>query len=140
MKKWFEKWALVICWVIIIGCSLYILKIKNLPQIKLPKAMQHNTIGELPIVEMADDGVFAEVDGVEENYRKKIYYRNRTQAERVMSGNCQYYLKGDELLDCINDIASLNYEKGSPLCKDLEEIGERYNIGVCYTCWGGFVQ
>ena len=51
-----KKWALVICWVIIIGCSLYILKIKNLPQIKLPKAMQHNTIGELPIVEVADDG------------------------------------------------------------------------------------
>ena len=45
--------------------SLMMTQRYSLPQITLPKFAQHNTIGELPIVEMADDGVFAEVDGKE---------------------------------------------------------------------------
>lgn len=40
----------------------------KLPQILFPIGAQHNTLGELPIVEMADDGAFAEVDGKETEY------------------------------------------------------------------------
>jgi len=40
----------------------------DLPQISLPKFAQHNTFGELPVVEMMDDGVFSEVDGAEYEY------------------------------------------------------------------------
>ena len=44
----------------------------DLPQIKLPRAAQHNNLGELPIVEMADDKAFYEVDGQEDRERKVI--------------------------------------------------------------------
>ncbi len=40
------------------------------PQISLPEAAHHNTIGELPFVEVMDDGDFYEVDGAEEKGRK----------------------------------------------------------------------
>ncbi len=49
----------------------------RLPQITLPKGAQHNTIGELPIVEMADDGVFAEIDGAE--YSVNSYWCDELQ-------------------------------------------------------------
>lgn len=38
----------------------------DLPYITLPKGAQHNTLGELPIVEVIDDGDYNEVDGEEE--------------------------------------------------------------------------
>jgi len=52
----------------LVGCSfigLWAFQGLPLPQIELPKFAQHNTFGELPIVEMMDDGAFAEVDGAE---------------------------------------------------------------------------
>ena len=39
----------------------------KLPYISFPKGAQHNTFGELPIVEMADDGDIYEVDGAEDD-------------------------------------------------------------------------
>ena len=44
---------------------------ENLPVIKLAKEFQHKTIGELPFVEVWDDGDFYEIDGQEENGREK---------------------------------------------------------------------
>ena len=41
----------------------------KLPSISLPKGAQHNTFGELPVVEAMDDGDFYEKDGSEENAR-----------------------------------------------------------------------
>lgn len=125
----------------------------ELPQIKLNKEFQHKTIGELPIVEMADDGAFAEIDGMERQIdissvekaidrvaRGEIHQRNKAKGVGVMIGQCKYYLKGKELQQCIDDIKSLEYIKGAPRCDDLEKVGEKYNMGVCYTCWGGWVQ
>lgn len=83
--------------------GLVIVGVMELPQISLPKFAQHNTIGELPIVEMADDGVFAEIDGAEATYtelRKKDIARQAerraTRADRcygVASSVCEYYYK-----------------------------------------------
>ena len=54
----------------------------KLPSIALPEAAHHNTIGELPIVEMADDGVFAEEDGVEDRF-KNIFRLRTSSMERL---------------------------------------------------------
>ena len=52
----------------VLTALMFLEKIK-LPMIFLPKGAQHNTIGELPIVEVMDDGDFYEKDGDEEKYR-----------------------------------------------------------------------
>jgi len=68
--KWYklglEGWGLII--LVLMAATMFALSMTakyNLPPISLPKLAQHNTFGELPIVEMMDDGVFAEVDGAE---------------------------------------------------------------------------
>ena len=63
------RYNLIILLVLFV-CAITIpfLDIKNLPPISLPKGAQHNTLGELPIVEVADDGDFYEKDGEEELY------------------------------------------------------------------------
>jgi len=98
--KWLKITFILFC--ITMGCLLGLSKY-SLPNIIFPKSAQHNTIGELPIVEMADDGVFAEVDGAEstvdeimEKERKRQAERRATRADRcygVISSVCGYYYK-----------------------------------------------
>ena len=61
----------ILCLLIILMLLIYLSKL-NLPPIYLPKIMQHNNIGELPIVEVADDGDFFEKDGKEYSEIKKV--------------------------------------------------------------------
>ena len=56
--------------IVVVLCALMCIdEIKNLPAIVLPEFMQHNTIGELPFVEVMDDGDFYEVDGEEGKHK-----------------------------------------------------------------------
>ena len=57
--------VLVLLLMFLCGILLGRLDVMKLPSIELPQFVQHQTFGELPIVEMADDGVFAEKDGDE---------------------------------------------------------------------------
>ena len=52
---------------LLFGCMVLISS-ADLPLVVLPKGAQHNTFGELPIVEILDDGDFFEIDGAE--YKK----------------------------------------------------------------------
>ena len=59
---------IIVLWVsVIIYC---VLPHDKLPPISLPKGAQHNTFGELPFVEVMDDGDFYEEDG-EEYYQAR---------------------------------------------------------------------
>ena len=82
-----EKLFLLLVGVTAIMYAAYMTN-KELPKIMLPKAMQHNTIGELPIVEMADDGVFSEIDGTEHRDRGK---RWEEMCYASVSKACNYY-------------------------------------------------
>jgi len=131
-----------------------------LPQISLPKSAQHNTIGELPIVEMADDGVFAEVDGAEVIYQTQrknscqgaleshcdwIYEKYPGKRERKKKRKEYDEMAYDGCINCFGTIPTfktkeLCYEKaeelcrtGTPTCGDLNTWG----LGI-YTCWGTF--
>lgn len=60
------KFRILIMGLMVFCFGLFVyLQQMNLPNIELPQVVQHRTFGELPIVEMADDGVFAEKDGAE---------------------------------------------------------------------------
>ena len=61
--------TLIILVLVFLGLSILPIK---LPSISLPKGAQHNTIGELPFVEVMDDGDFYEIDGGEGGYGKCI--------------------------------------------------------------------
>lgn len=60
----------------------------KLPSILFPKGAQHNTFGELPIVEIADDGVFSEIDG--EEYAD-IRKRKIESCLGVVKKSCDFY-------------------------------------------------
>jgi hypothetical protein len=69
----------------------------KMPKIVFPKAAHHNTIGELPIVEIMDDGDFYEKDGDEERLREKKVFllqeKIKTKYIRCLSDsklNCGY--------------------------------------------------
>lgn len=51
---------------VMLGLCLIQLLYPKLPYIILPKGIQHNTIGELPLFEVIDDGDFYEEDGKED--------------------------------------------------------------------------
>jgi len=118
--------------VIVIIFILWSFKDMKLPSIKLPKDAHHNTIGELPIVEMADDGVFAEVDGAEEGLRWQ------PRGKQVLINQCQYSLEGEEEENCIRDVMNLRYNGGIPYCAEADKVAIKYNISLCFTCWGSF--
>lgn len=68
-----------LAYIIIILTTLWILSLNNksLPTIKLPRAMQHNTFGELPVVEIWDDGDFF-VENGDEDYSTLIQKGGKT--------------------------------------------------------------
>lgn len=72
---------IIVLWVCF--CIYCVLPHDKLPPILLPKGAQHNTIGELPIVEMADDGVFAEKDGEE--------YSRKRHCISAVSSSCDFF-------------------------------------------------
>src|SRR3990167_8794501 len=74
-KKISNRPNIAIVFLAFIGLALFgIYKVK-VPAIILPKGAQHNTFGELPIVEAMDDGDFYERDGDE---YKKIVVKQKT--------------------------------------------------------------
>lgn len=85
----------VICLLLFLGLMVMFFKT---PQIKLPRQIQHKTIGELPVFEMMDDGDFYEQDGME-----GIYYS---------ADECRKRKSGEECLkECLNWI---DYVCGKP--------------------------
>lgn len=113
----------VIAWIFIIIIILSCFS-NNLPSISLPKDAQHNTFGELPIVEVMDDGNFYEVDG-QENWS---YYDSCVAALNSQCGDND---------DCKKDvIKACRRKNGIPKCDVLTKIGDLYfpNTGLFFTC------
>ena len=80
--------------VLALSAILYsVLPHDKLPSISLPKGAQHNTLGELPFVEVMDDGNFYEIDGEENDscweYARKEFKNIRSEVNDWY----KYYLK-----------------------------------------------
>lgn len=102
-------------------------KLPKSPQIIFHKSLQHNTIGELPIVELADDRVFAENDGEET-------FSTTEHCYSVLSKECEK-MKEYKLNECQQRAQKIcEYTLGDPSCDLL--IKEKF--GLCFTCWGTF--
>ncbi len=88
---------------------LITLNYMKLPSIMLPKFAQHNTLGELPIVEVADDGDFYEKDGEEYNYFSKIREErsNRTVKECIEDANKQICIFSTKITECTGHFEKL---------------------------------
>jgi len=117
----------IIILVIMAFITVFLLN-NRLPQITLPEAMHHNTIGELPFVEVMDDGNFYEVDGAEEIARK----------EKAKALN---FIISMEYADCIRKVENkckngiTCYRKYKNECdeKYIKEMNKHFNIVSPYT-------
>lgn len=129
-------------------------------QIILPKGAQHNTIGELPIVEMADDGNFYEKDGAEEAERKlkieilqdKIEnrYLDCLKANIDKKANCGY-IEGDNKNSCKAERYSncekqyikamkKSFKEFSPWTSLMKFFDENYDNGFQKGYWNRFLK
>jgi len=136
--KWFAIILVMFCTAMggLIGLSKY-----SLPQITLPKLAQHNTFGELPIVEMADDGVFAEVNGAEAEYASiwcdELKRGFTCQLKFGMSYDVARRIGKGELLDSCDE-ARKESEKSFKSCIEnvyqVNEMVESYNLSE-ETAW-----
>ena len=113
---------IIVLWVsVIIYC---VLPHDKLPPISLPKGAQHNTIGELPFVEVMDDGDFYEEDGAED-------WSHYDSCVGAVTSQCK------ENVGCIEDVKKACKQKnGVPKCGDLEKIGLKYfeTPALFFTC------
>ena len=82
---------------LVAGLAWVVLPHNKLPYISFPKGAQHNTFGELPIVEMADDGNFFEIDGEEYNTKNGWYYKN-SKGESILIGTGIIYFEGSYIV------------------------------------------
>ena len=102
------------------------------PQIVLPEIAHHNNLGELPIVEMADDGVFSEIDGEEWNDKRKMMENACFGTVSTVCFNDGYQANFETEEECLA-IAKEVCGGGEPSCDALDA----YGLGI-YTCWGTF--
>lgn len=131
----------------VIGGLLLLSKF-NLPPIIFPKEAQHKTIGELPIVEIMDDGDFYEKDGLEnqlndEGSNEYDEAMNQLEArekaykeERVLycKNGLKSFCRNREDEDCEQKVSRLCGNDGVPVCAALQE---KFNAGAYWTCSDG---
>lgn len=124
--------------------ALIILNHKDLPPITLPAEFQHKTIGELPVVEVMDDGDFYEKDGDEDKYydvANACYQAMSAQcdmAENIRNGGANPYHrmnKNEQSLmlemskkDCLEKAKEVCGDE-YPMCSEVEGI-----FGAIWTC------
>ena len=149
---------ILLCWCVF---GLAILQPKNLPSIILPKFAQHKTIGELPFIEMMDDGDFYEMDGSEYGYSecvktgwKKIPIGSPSELYQIIQDKCAFNHREQLNDECINRIigqceykktkkqiakcekgvreSCLNTGKGYPKCSDMDKLGLMFTCGMSF--------
>ncbi len=93
----------ILYYISLVFLILLVLSKLNLPMISLPKGMQHNTVGELPLVEVMDDGDFFEKDGDEDLTPQNCHCIMRKKCEKKYGNNswaiAQCYLENCSYCD-----------------------------------------
>ncbi|HEY9874552.1 MAG TPA: hypothetical protein V6D12_14015 [Candidatus Obscuribacterales bacterium] len=119
--------VLVIYWIVIFLIFLafsFFIKDFKFPPIQLPRSAQHNTLGELPVVEVMDDGDYYERDG-EENFS---CYERWVERITEVCRNKESIIERRSCIEASEDVLK-NLIDCTPRCQDLSKIGS------FWTCW-----
>ena len=109
----------ILFWVLffaVFGFLIYVVGIMRLPSIALPKFAQHNTIGELPIVEMWDDKGFYEIDGMEYKVGIGQVHDENGNTILIPSGGFTFVEDGENCTQLIGFDNKINHVWSKKVC------------------------